>query len=122
MSSFKYSYSFNSRFEESHRVLDKYPDRVPIICEKSRSHNNNNNNNQLPNIDKNKYLVAIDLTIGQFMYVIRKRMNLRSDEAIFLFVSNTIPPSSAIIGQLYHLYKDPDGFLYIQYAKENVFG
>ena len=119
MSSFKYNYPFYSRFNESHRVLDKYPDRVPIICEKSRSHNNNN---QLPNIDKNKDLVPFDLTIGQFMYVIRKRLNLRAEEAIFLFVSNTIPPSSYIIGQVYHNHKDPDGFLYIQYSKENVFG
>jgi GABA(A) receptor-associated protein len=118
MSHFKHNYLFQDRFLESHRVLDKYPDRIPIICEKSYTRNQN----QLPNIDKNKYLVSFDLTLGQFIYVIRKRMNLRSEEAIFLFISNSIQPSSSTIGQIYHQYKDADGFLYIQYAKENVFG
>jgi len=114
---FKQSYTFNKRFEESSRILKKYPDRIPIICEKSISKRDN-----IPSIDKNKYLVPFDLTVGQFMYIIRKRINLKSEEAIFLFISNFIAPSSAIIGDIYQNYKDDDGFLYIQYSKENTFG
>ena len=116
MSSFKKKYAFQDRCEESYKVLNKYIDRIPIICEKSSTQT------QLPDIDKHKYLVHKDLTLGQFMYVIRKRMNLKSEEAIFLFVSNNIPSSSSIVSDLYNRYKDPDGFLYMQYAKENVFG
>ena len=116
MNSFKYNYSFQNRLEESLRVLNKYPDRVPIICEKSHTQR------ELPDIDKNKYLVPFYLTVGQFIYVIRKRMRLRAEEAIFLFVSNMIPPSSSLIGHIYHQYKDTDGFLYVNYSKENVFG
>ena len=116
MSSFKNKYSFHDRCEESYKVSNKYIDRIPIICEKSSTQT------QLPDIDKHKYLVHKDLTLGQFMYVIRKRMNLKAEEAIFLFVSNNIPSSSSIVSDLYNRYKDPDGFLYMQYAKENVFG
>ena len=116
MSSFKKKYPFQDRCEESYKVLNKYIDRIPIICEKSSTQT------QLPDIDKHKYLVHKDLTLGQFMYVIRKRMNLKAEEAIFLFVSNNIPSSSSIVSDLYNRYKDPDGFLYMQYAKENVFG
>ena len=116
MSSFKHKYSFQDRCEESYKVSNKYPDRIPIICEKS------NIQTQLPDIDKHKYLVPKDLTLGQFIHVIRKRMNLKAEEAIFLFVSNNIPSSSSIVSDLYNRYKDPDGFLYMQYAKENVFG
>lgn len=119
MSHFKQAHSFVNRCNESERVLNKYPTRVPIICEKSYFYNNHN---QLPDINKHKYLVPSELTIGQFIGVIRKRMKLSADEAIFLFVSNSIPPSSFLIGQIYKQYKDPDGFLYVQYAKENVFG
>ena len=118
MTSFKNKHSFQKRCEESYRVLNEYTDRVPVICEKSITHKHT----QTPNIDKHKYLIPKDLTIGQFIYVIKKRMNLKAEEAIFLFVSNFIPPSSSIIGQLYHKHKDTDGFLYIQYSKENVFG
>ena len=67
---FKYEVSFQDRLNESTRILAKYPDRKPIICEKLP------NQFDLPNIDKRKYLVPNDLTIGQFLYVIRKRMRL----------------------------------------------
>lgn len=115
-SDFKRQFSFKYRLEESSRVLTKYPDRIPIICEKS------SNQKDLPTIDKKKYLVPNDLSMGQFIYVIRKRMNLRPEEAIFLFVNNQIISGTSLIGHIYDYEKDPDGFLYIQYAKENVFG
>ena len=118
MSSFKNKYLFDDRCKESYKVINKYLDRIPIICEKSNTHNHK----QLPDIDKHKYLVPKDFTLGQFVYVIRKKINIKPDEAIFLFVSNTIPSSSSIICDLYYKYKDTDGFLYMQYSKENVFG
>ncbi len=113
---FNLEHSFENRFIESQRVLDKYPDRVPIICEKSYTQKN------LPNIDKNKYLIPVNLTIGQFIFIIRQRMKLNSNDALFLFVANTVEPTSSKIGDLYQKHKDADGFLYIQYSKENVFG
>lgn len=113
---FKRDYSFQSRLEESSRVLAKYPDRRPIICEKAI------HQNDLPDIDKKKYLVPYDLTMGQFMYVIRKRMHLRPDEGLFLFANNQIVSGTSIIGHVYEGSRDPDGFLYVKYAKENVFG
>ena len=37
-----------------------------------------------------------DLTVGQFVYVIRKRIKLAPEQAIFLFVSaGTLPPTVA---------------------------
>ena len=56
------------------------------------------------------------------MYVIRKRLRLASEKAIFLFVSGNIPSSGSIMSVLYDNYKDEDGFLYISYSEENVFG
>jgi GABA(A) receptor-associated protein len=47
------------------RIRAKYPDRIPVICEKALKSN-------LEDIDKKKYLVPSDLTVGQFVYVIRK--------------------------------------------------
>ena len=112
---FKQEHSFQNRIAESQRVLSKYPDRVPIICEKS-------NKCRMDDLDKKKYLVPSDLTVGQFVYVIRKRLRLPAEKAIFLFVSGAIPPTSTCLNVLYEQYKDKDGFLYIQYSEENVFG
>jgi GABA(A) receptor-associated protein len=115
--SFKQKYSLNDRFNEAKNVMNKYPDRVPVICEKDYKARND-----CPDIDKNKYLVPIDLTIGQFLYVIRKRMKVSPEKALFLFVNGTIPATSSSIYSVYYMHKDLDNFLYVTYSFENVFG
>ena len=115
--SFKSSHSLIERSRDAQLVLTKYPDRIPIICEKSSSASAD-----LPELDKKKYLVPIDLTIGQFVYIIRKRLKLPPEKAIFLFINGMIPPTSSFITEVYHYAKDEDGFLYITYAAENTFG
>ena len=114
---FKYKHTLSDRQTESSRIRNKYPDRVPIICEKSIQSSKN-----LPDLDKSKYLVPCDLTVGQFMFVIRKRIKLPSEQAIFLFVNGTIPSTSTILDSLYDANRDEDGFLYITYSGENTFG
>lgn len=74
------------RKSEAERIRAKYPDRVPVICEKA-------DRSDIPDIDKKKYLVPADLTVGQFHYVIRKRIKLAPEKALFLFCSNSIPPN-----------------------------
>lgn len=69
-----------------------------------------------------KYLIPMDMTVGQLVYVLRKRISLPSDKAVFVFVGNTLPPSSALMSNIYLKHKDEDGFLYICYSGENAFG
>ena len=88
-STFKLSHSDERRRAESQRIRSKYPDRIPVICEKS-------DRSDIPDIDKKKYLVPADLTVGQFIYVIRKRIKLPPERAIFIFVNNVIPPTGAL--------------------------
>ena len=54
-------------------------------------------------LDKKKYLVPSDLTVGQFYFLIRKRIRLRPEDALFFFVNNVIPPTSATMGALYQV-------------------
>mmetsp|Transcript_20020 Transcript_20020/g.40742 ORF Transcript_20020/g.40742 Transcript_20020/m.40742 type:complete len:119 (-) Transcript_20020:2841-3197(-) len=84
--SFKEEHPLEKRKSEAERIRAKYPDRVPVICEKA-------DRSDIPDIDKKKYLVPADLTVGQFHYVIRKRIKLAPEKALFLFCSNTIPPN-----------------------------
>jgi hypothetical protein len=52
----------------------------------------------VPNIDKKKYLVPADITVGKFVYEIRKHMKLSPEKAIFLFVGNgVLPPTGNYI-------------------------
>jgi len=77
---------------------------------------------QIPDIDKRKFLVPNDITIAQFMWIIRKRIQLSPEKAIFLFVNKTMPLSSATMGEIYADHKDEDSFLYVAYGGENTFG
>lgn len=115
-SRFQRTYSFRDRSLEASNVLNNYPDRKPIVCE--RVHNQPH----LPEIDKHKYLVPNELTLGQFMYVIRRRLKLGPEEALYFIINGRFLPTASIIGQIYYEERENDGFLYIQYAKENVFG
>lgn len=103
------------RKEESMRIRSKFQDRIPVICERVED-------SDIPNIDKRKYLVPSDLTVGQFVYVIRRRIHLPSEKAIFIFVKDILPPTTALMSTIYDQYKDEDGFLYIVYSGENTFG
>lgn len=115
MSQFKKQHIFDKRLSESKRIIEKYPTKIPIIVEKQ-------NKSDVPDIDKQKYLVPNDLTIGQFVYVIRRRLKLDPEKAIFIFINNILPPTSAFVQQVYDEHKDDDGFLYVTYSGENSFG
>ena len=78
--------------------------------------------NTLPNIDKCKYLVPRDMNLGQFIYIIRKRIQLESHQALFVTVNGVLGSSSTVISELYDNNKDEDGFLYVVYTSENTFG
>lgn len=75
-----------------------------------------------PEIDKKKYLVPNDITVGKFVFEIRKHMTLAPEKAIFLFVNNTLPPTGELVATIYEKHKDEDGFLYFTYSGENTFG
>jgi GABA(A) receptor-associated protein len=134
---FKLEHSFELRKTESERVRTKYPEIVPglinifdklytffsfnnllsnaVICEKIER-------SKMEEIDKKKYLVPSDLTCGQFVFVIRKRLRLVGEKAIFLFINGVIPQNTAVLSDIYDKFKDKDGFLYISYSDETVFG
>ena len=65
MVTFKGSKSEEERLTESTKIIGKYPDKIPVIVEKYTK-------SSIKNIDKNKYLVSGDMTMSQFIYIIRK--------------------------------------------------
>ncbi|KAH8356182.1 hypothetical protein KR200_005460 [Drosophila serrata] len=138
---YKEEHAFEKRRAEGDKIRRKYPDRVPknkaaslcvwvkrslkklnqlltsarVIVEKAPKA-------RIGDLDKKKYLVPSDLTVGQFYFLIRKRIHLRPEDALFFFVNNVIPPTSATMGSLYQEHHEEDYFLYIAYSDENVYG
>jgi len=115
MKSFKEKFDFEKRADEATRIKKKYPDRIPVIVEKAQQSN-------IPDLDKHKYLVPKDITVSQFIYVLRKRVKIKAEEAIFLFINNSLPTSSELMSTIYENNKDEDQFLYATFSGENTFG
>ena len=115
MKSFKEKFDFEKRDDEAARIKKKYPDRIPVIVEKAQ-------HCDMPDIDKHKYLVPKDLTVSQFIYVIRKRVKIKAEEAIFLLINNSAPASSELMSTVYENNKDEDQFLYAKFSGESTFG
>lgn len=109
--------SFEERKKETDEILSKYPDRIPCILEKSSI-----SSNELPNIDKQKFLVPGDLTMSQFMFVIRKRIKIKPEQAIFLFCNGEILLNQSQIKDIYNKYKKTDNYIYLEYSGESTFG
>ncbi len=114
-SKYKATHTLEYRKAEADKVRERHPDRLPVICEKVEG-------SAITDLDKNKFLVPADLTVGQFVLVVRKRVMLEPEKAIFLFIGDSVPPTSAHMADLYTRYKDEDGFLYVKYSGENTFG
>ena len=115
MEDFKSHTSYEERRMQSAAVMKKHPGRIPVYVYKYKK-------SKYDDLKKHKYLVPLDITVGSFLYIIRKQMSLKSDQAIFVFVGGVLPPTSALMSQVYKEHSDDDGFLYVAFSHESVFG
>ena len=110
--------SFEERLLETSRILEKYPTFIPCVVEKSPTAASD-----FGSQDKIKYLVPENITFGQFMLIIRRRLQLKPEHALYFFVDKRVLASvSLTLRELYNKYKSPCGFLFFEYATENTFG
>ncbi|KAM6968298.1 gamma-aminobutyric acid receptor-associated protein-like 1 [Aplochiton taeniatus] len=128
-SQYQRSVPLEVRRAEGERVRAKHPDKIPIIVERAAR-------SRAPDLDKKKYLVPSDLTVGQLCFLIRQRVSMRPEEALFFFVNNSLPPSSSPLSAVYEVNKphkliplvdntehhEEDLFLYMTYSNESVYG
>lgn len=103
--------------EEFHRISRNFPDRIPVFVLRAKGCSPD-----VPRLPKKKFIVPRSLTIGQFIYIIRRQMSVSSDTAIFMFVGNTLPTTGTVMSELYQQHKGDDGALRVMYTSESVFG
>ena len=105
----------NITAESAKKLRQKYPDRIPVVI--------SNVDNRVT-LRKHKFLVPLDLTVGQLVYIIRRHAEkIQQSDALFIFVSKkqVIPPTSELIRNLYEEYNS-DGFVKLDVSLENTFG
>ncbi|XP_020380382.1 microtubule-associated proteins 1A/1B light chain 3C [Rhincodon typus] len=114
---FKERRSLALRRSEVINIRRKYPNKLPVIVErypKERS---------LPHLDKSKYLVPLELSLCQFMIILRSRMSVTSSQAFYLMVNDrSLASMSLTMAEIYAEYVEEDGFLYMTYASQEMFG
>lgn len=106
-----------SRRDEVAGIRAKFPSKVPVIVERYHKERD------LPLLDKTKFLVPQELTMSQFVTIIRNRMQLSATQAFYLIVNNkSLASMSMTLAEVYKEEKDEDGFLYMVYASQEMFG
>lgn len=105
------------RKDECDKLREKHPEKVPILFEKDPKCS-------MKNLPKTKYLILKDMTVNHFLLILRDKLELGPADAFFLLVAGKY----SILGEqtmeeIYDKYKDPeDGFLYLMYSTEQVWG
>ena len=100
----------------SEKLMKQNPGKIPIICEKAPK-------SKLKKMDKSKFLVPRDFVVSQFNLLIRTKIELNSEEALYLLAIAKHSEYSIVgetrLGDIYERYANKeDGFLYIVYAEE----
>jgi len=114
MNNFK-NIDYNQRKKQSDTIFSKYPKSIPIIidCKYDDS----------PKLKKHKYIIPNNLTFGHFFDIIKKKLDINKEQALFFFTEDNVvlSPGEQILN-IYNKKKNSDNFLYVIYSLENVFG
>ena len=115
---FKYKKALNleKRIEKFNKVKTSTNDKIQIICEKDPK-------SDIIEMEKTKFLVNPEMNVSQFETLIRKKLKLNKESALFVVVNdkhNIIV--NLLFSEIYEKFKDEDGFLYIAYANEQIWG
>ncbi|XP_044763018.1 uncharacterized protein LOC123319974 [Coccinella septempunctata] len=103
--------------EEILAIRSRFPTKVPVIVRKFTW------DKELPLLDKSKFLVPQDITMSQFQMIIRNRMQLHPNKALYLLVNDrSLISSSMTVAQVYKEFGEQDGYLYVTYASQESFG
>ena len=122
-------------YADCERIRKKYPNKIPVIVRATEG----------LELKKCKFLVpgggtfeykdeegntktrtTKGITVGQFEYVIRKRIQLTPEQAIFIFINKSIPNNSQLMSHVYDEYlrtkKHDHNYLVCEVSTESTFG
>lgn len=116
--------ALEKRKAESARILDRYPTRIPLVCERVPDFLQKNN---LPVLSKKKFLVPSVMTLAQFCCVLKAQIKeeqpTASNKALYFTLRNRMTPTMGkTLQEVYASHKAEDGFLYLHFCEETVFG
>ena len=114
---YKTNNSLESRKSQYRKIAENHPDKVPVILERDIHCSINK-------AIKTKYILSKEVTMAEFVKIIREKLDLKPERALFFLVNGKHSVTmTEELGQIYEKYKDKgDGFLYMSYSEEIVYG
>ena len=85
---YKNSISFETRYYKARKILEQSPGKYPAILLRAKRCNYNLNNY--------KYILDGSMTIGSFVYTIRRHLWLRKNQGLYLYIGETLPVLSKV--------------------------
>lgn len=114
---FKQRRPFATRKQEVENIRKKFPTKIPVVVERYPREVN------LPIMDKTKFLVPQELTMMNFAIIIKNRLRVPTSRAFYFVVNNqSMASTSKTVAEVYKEHKDEDGFLYMNYVSQEMFG
>jgi GABA(A) receptor-associated protein len=90
-------------------IAEKYPDKVPVVV--------------FNNDEVRKFFVPKQLSLNEFIFFCRQKMQLPSSKAIFVEIDGRdIISFNTVVGDLHTLYKGKDEVLYVRISPEAAMG
>tara|TARA_B100001093_G_C26696009_1_gene956931 strand:+ start:702 stop:1073 length:372 start_codon:yes stop_codon:yes gene_type:complete len=111
---YKDRHPLQERITECKRLKEQYPHRIPVILEFDAILHKQKL--------KERFLVPKDLTMGQFMFVIRSQLQINPSEAIYLMCRGYCIPNTDIFSEISEKHKEKCGNIFMRLYKENTFG
>lgn len=78
----------------------------------------------LDDLENPKFLMPKTFQIAEVQAIIRRKLSLSKEKGLFLLVNNgkEIVRSNDSLETVFDKHKDTDGFLYILYTEEEIYG
>ena len=116
---FRITRSMEQRRSDNDRMQKFYPNSIQVVLQSKSIF-----------LDRSKYLVPNNLTIGQFLFYLRQKISVNTNKGLYLFVeqidkdektmSTYLPQTGNTLEMVYTNWRHIDGYLYMFIEQEST--
>ncbi|XP_015187804.1 PREDICTED: microtubule-associated proteins 1A/1B light chain 3B-like [Polistes dominula] len=115
---FKERRPFAMRVADVEAIKKRYPNKIPLVVERLPGEKH------LPTLHNAKFLIPDFLSVAELIKILRLKLQLNPSQAFYLLTNSnkSLVSGGMTMLQLYQREQDEDGYLYVLFASQEVFG